>query len=225
MVRTASRPSGFGQPPRVPFIKRTRAALADSARDRAQILRDRALMKLKGHKHRCPRCGKTTRTDGARDRHIAAHRREARAKAAAKRQPQRAPRVPFKGREVYVSGDGRRFRNLLEFNDHARLEAERHERAERRQAERGRRTKAAEARVKRGGRPAGAPKTRTTKLRTPEDKARWHAQRMQMAAGRMDRDGKRIPHPPSPAKVRPRTPTPPPARTARPRTPAVPKAS
>lgn len=208
MARTR-RPRGFGRPLKDPFLKRTGAALKDSARDRAELARRRLAMKLTGRKHEC-RCGKTFRSKTGRDAHTLRHKRETSTRARSAGRSKATPRVPVKtgyGRHTCHCG-GRSckgtYRNHLEFIDHSRLNDEREQRAERRKAERGRRTDAYNARKQRGGRPKGAPKPRTQKLRTPEDRARWHAQRMQMAAGRMDRAGTRTPHQPSPRKVQPR---------------------
>ena len=128
-------------------------------------------------------------------------------------------KVPYKGREQFHSG-GKRYRNRLEFNDAERQRAEKEDATRKRAAERDRRTQAANARNGRGGQPNGTPKTRTGRTggradgrTSAERKAEWKAQRMQHAAGRMDRSGKRLPHTPSPRKVRPRTPVPPRVRT------------
>ena len=203
-VKPARAPRGFGQPVKQPFLKRTGAALKDSARDRAELIRRRAAMKLTGRKHTC-RCGKTFYTKTGRDACGLRHEREARTKASTRGRGKAAPKAAARPGHHSCAGCGKRFRNDLELNDHARQHAEREDRAGRRKTERGRRTEAVNERAKRGGRPKGTPKPRTTKLRTPEDKARWHSQRMQMAAGRMDRAGNRTPHQPSPRKVQPKT--------------------
>ena len=176
-----------------------------------------------------PDCGKGTRSDFGRDAHALRHQREKDAKTRTKgRNTSRAkpvgsafgkPAKATRGKHVDLS-TGKRFRNHLELNSHARRLAETEDRAKERIArgeartqERARRTKATTDRKARGGRPQGTPKKRnTTKLRTPEARARFHAHMAQHAAGRMDRDGNRLPHEPSPAKVRPRTRTAPKVR-------------
>ena len=199
------------------FVRRTIRALADSARDRAAIARRKALMRLKGHKYAC-KCGRTFRAEGGRDVCAVRHQREktrargnGRAKAPGSGFGKPAGRVR-PGNYTDLS-TGRTFHDRLHFNDAARQQMEREDRAaartaraETREQERTRRAEATKARAARNGRPAGAPKKRTTKLRTGRDRAEWHAQRTQMAAGRMDRDGNRTGHEPSPPKVRPRTP-------------------
>jgi hypothetical protein len=198
------RPRGFGRPVKEPFLKRTRDALKDSARDRAELARRRLAMKLKGHKHSC-RCGKTFYTQTGRDACANRHEREARARTKARTGPART-KNPVRPGHHSCAGCGKRFRNDLQLNDHARQHAEREDRARKRQTEQGRRTQAVNARAKRGGRPNGAPKNRGQRDGRTRDerRAEWHAHRMQHAAGRVDRDGNRVPHQPSPRKVQPR---------------------
>jgi hypothetical protein len=205
------RPHGFGQSRRDPFLKRTKAALADSARDRAELARRRIAMKLKGKKHMCRECGKTFYTQTGRDACGVRHEREARTRPRNTGRARTAPKVKVKtGYGKHTCGCGSRgckgtYRNRLEFNDHARQNAERAERAEQRRTEQGRRTREVNARQKRGGRPKGAPKNRQRDDRTREERrAEWHSHRMQHAAGRVDRAGNRVPHQPSPRKVQPR---------------------
>ena len=143
--------------------RRTARALTDAARDRAEILRRRALMKLKGHRHECRTCGKTHRTETGRDAHRLHHQRE-RNQPRTKGGKPAAPRVPFKGREQFWVG-GKRVRNRLDFLDEARQQKEREDTARKRAAERARRTGAVNGRNSRGGKPNGAPKTRTGRAR------------------------------------------------------------
>ena len=196
--------------------RRTARALKDSARDRAEILRRRAVMKLKGHKHICRECGKTTRTDNGRDAHRLHHQRE-RQQTRTKGGKQAAPRVPFKGREQFWVG-GKRYRNLLDWKDAERQRVEREDDTKRRAAERARRAKAVNDRNTRGGKPNGAPKTRTPRARdgrtAEQRKAEWKAHRMQHAAGRMDRAGNRLPNTGPSPRV---------ARVVQPKTPRAPK--
>jgi hypothetical protein len=200
---------GFGGPVKEPFIKRTAAALADSARDRAELARRRLAMKLKGHKYSCKGCGKTFRNKAASQRCAIAHARDnARNSRAAAKPPARGP---------HSCGCGKRFRNDLQLADHARLHAEQEDRAKRRETERTRRTEATRTRAARNGRPAGAPKDRGDRARPGQTRAErdaeWHAQRMRHAAGIVGRDGRLNPDAPkSPAKVRPRTPAAPSTR-------------
>lgn len=236
--------------------RRTYRTLADEAKLRAKVLADRAAQKarakLLGHKLRCPICGKTARTPGQVATCQARHKQDReRARSRQKTTPAR-PARPSRNRDTTGSGwgkpgtrrrgthscagCGKTFTNDLDFRNHGRQHQEREDRAKRREQERARRQQATEDRTRRGGKPAGTPKTRppktrdpnkrTTKLRTPEERSKWHSQQMQMAGGRMDRAGNRLPHPPSPGKVRPRTPVDPATRaprpaSARPRRPAA----
>ena len=207
----ASRPHGFGKPVKEPFIKRTKAALKDSARTRAEVARRKIAMKLKGQKHMCRECGKASYTKTGRDAHTVRHERETRTKTSTRGRGKTAPVKVKTGYGRHICGCGSRgckgtYRNRLEFNDHARQNAERAERAEARRTEQGRRTQAVNGRAKRGGRPNGAPKNRQRNDRTREERrAEWHAHRMQHAAGRMDREGRLNPNAPrSPRKVQPR---------------------
>ena len=108
--------------------RRTYRAVKDSARDRATIAKRRALAKLKGHKHSCPDCGKSSRTDFGRDTHKLKHQREKDAKARTQgkgRNTGRAKPVgsafgkpvkrPTRGKHVDLS-TGKRFRNHLDLN-------------------------------------------------------------------------------------------------------------
>ena len=203
-VRPPRAPRGFGRPAREPFLKRTASALKDSARDRAELARRKIATKLTGRKHTC-RCGKTFYTQTGRDACVLRHQREARTKASTRNRTKAAPKAAARPGHHSCAGCGKRFRNDLELNDHARQHAEREDRAEARRTERGRRTDAVNERNKRGGRPKGTPKNRERDGRTRDERrAEWHAHRMQHAAGRVDRDGNRTPHPPSPRTVRPK---------------------
>jgi len=177
---------------------RTRRAMentADRLRARARERARQAAAKLRGHKEYCRACGKTFRTQGR----LAAHTRE-HAREREQARDKTRTKGPAPGRHS-CAGCGKTFRNDLEFADHARQHAEREDRARARAQRTGTREKARIDRAARGGRPRGTPKQRGTRA---EEKARWHAHRMQHAAGRVDRDGNRIPHEPSPRVVRPR---------------------
>ena len=168
--------------------RRACRAAAENLKARAR----QAAAKLRGHQEVCRTCGKTVRTKY----HLAEHirRTHGRTQDTTRTKAKAAP-VPFKGREVFTDGNGKRYRNRLQFNDHARQQAERAQRAEDRRQEQARRTAATQARTARLGRPAAPPKDRM------QDKAR----RTLQANGRLDANGKRIPHTPHP-KVRFRTP-------------------
>ena len=212
----ARKPYTWARKPTV--ARRAYRATADRAKDRAADASRKLAAKLRGHKVRCPHCGRTFRGPKQRDMHVC-RRRDQRTPRPPRNGRQTPAKVPFKGREQFHSG-GKRYRNRLEFNDAERQRAEKEDATRKRAAERDRRTQAANARNGRGGQPNGTPKTRTGRTggradgrTSAERKAEWKAQRMQHAAGRMDRAGNRLPHTPSPRKVRPRTPVPPRVRT------------
>ena len=213
----ARKPYTWARKPTV--ARRAYRATADRAKDRAAEASRKLAAKLRGHKVRCPHCGRTFRGPKQRDMHVCRRRDQRTPRPPRNGGRQTSAKVPFKGREQFHSG-GKRYRNRLEFNDAERQRAEKEDATRKRAAERDRRTQAANARNGRGGQPNGTPKTRTGRTggradgrTSAERKAEWKAQRMQHAAGRMDRSGKRLPHTPSPRKVRPRTPVPPRVRT------------
>ena len=188
--------------------RRTYRAAADNMKARAAARARQATAKLRGHKEFCRTCGKTFRTPRQLAAHTREHARErAQAQGSARTKNTGRAKVPTRGDQFTDLSTGKKFRNQMEFNDHARQQAERQERAEKRQQERTRRTQAANGRATRNGQPKGTPKTRTDRTRgktSAERKAEWHAHRMQHAAGRVTRDGARVPHEPSPRVVRPR---------------------
>ena len=159
-------------------------AVAGNVKDGTRARARQAVMRLRGHTVTCRDCGKTFRGDQQRYIHKT-RTHDSKTRTTTKAKPGR------KGH--YGNCCGENFHSNTQQKEHMLRHTE--DRARGRQTERDRRTAATQARTARNGRPAAPPKDRM------QDKAR----RTLQANGRLDANGKRIPHTPHP-KVRFRTP-------------------